>query len=94
MNDIAVDHAAAGAYVITSSRTTPNSTVKSTWYPSRGVTHMYNFQGNIDNAVWDNYAYTDDQPYKVVIDRDGYLRFKGSDIYAAEPILLECLGVN
>ena len=70
------------------------------WMTSHFTTNnyrdMYGFQmASQFNSIWGQYGgVIGTNPYKVVVDRDGMLRFAGSSLSGAEIVWKQCLGVS
>lgn len=62
-------------------------------FTTQGWQYLYNMKGNIVSSVWSHYGYGGTDPYKVVIDRDGNIRAKGSVISQVEQVMNECVGL-
>lgn len=92
MQALCVAYTDDGLHIVLNSKNTTN-TWASGHFSSNGYTWLHNYQGDINNAVWYNCGYPGSIPYKLVIDRDGYIRFADHWLSAAEATILECLGV-
>ena len=94
MNTIAGNYKSDGGYVIISAVNT-STTWMSGHFSSNNYRYMYAFQlsGQFNNT-WGTYGGSQGTfPYKIVVDRDGFVRFSGL-LAGAETCWKQCLGVS
>ncbi|MBN2082573.1 hypothetical protein JW859_10270 [bacterium] len=75
-----------------------SSSTDNTWtkdhFTQNSYDYLHNFKGDIRTAVWNHYDYPGSIPYKVLLDRDGNLRWNGHWYSLVQTYMKECLGVS
>lgn len=78
--------------VMGSTSGTTTSWVKN-FVQTNGWNYVSNIKASVDSTVWNTYGFGSTEPYKVLIDRDGNLRAKGTMFDEMQQTVDECLGI-
>ena len=92
VENVADNYYADGLRVIGTTHFASNAWVKS-YFQNNGIDHLYNFDSNVANSFWLTTNNGGNEPWKLVLDRDGNIRMSvGSGNYGA--LAAQCLGVS